>query len=435
MKTRLLNNLGLKVAALILAFLAWLAVININDPVMTKTITGIPVSMTNTAYVESIGKACLMEDGSSTVSVVITGHRSIVEPLTRENVHAEADLTQIVDMEADPVMVPVQVSASGVASENITATPGNIPIVLEEMSSADFMVTPTTGDTRPYTTNYEVGQMTATPDTITITGPETLISIIDRVMAPVDVSLMNADGTVRSSVQIYDKNGQLFTDTQMESIRFSEETGSVMVSIDLYEVVSGITLRALTSGSPAQGYRVGDITITPAEITISGRDEALQKLEDQGNTITIPSEYLDVTGRTSDLEERIDLTSVLPDGIRLSEGSAETALVVVEILALDSRTIEIPTNAIDQKNLSDGLAVVFQRNTFRVRLQGSGDAFNALNADDIEASIDFSGLSAGSQQEIEVSIETPGVDAQAETTTVILDIVSIENTTTPETSD
>ena len=45
---------------------------------------------------------------------------------------------------------------------------------------------------------------------ITITGPASLIGIIDRVMASVDVSTLVSDTSVETNLEIYDKNGELF---------------------------------------------------------------------------------------------------------------------------------------------------------------------------------------------------------------------------------
>ncbi len=435
MKDKILNNFGLKIASLVLAFVVWLIVVNVNDPMITRTITGVPVALTNTAYVESLGMSCRVESGANTVSVTVSGHRSIVEPLTREMVHAEGDLTQIVSLDADPVMVPVSIQIGGVDSTNISAVPGNIEVVLEEMQSADFMVTPTAGDTRPYNTSYQVGSMTSYPDRITITGPASLIGIIDRVMASVDVSTLVSDTSVETNLEIYDKNGQAFTDVQMDSLRFSEEDGVVAVQVDLWTVVSGIGVRAETSGTPAEGFRIGDVTITPAEISVVGSESALRRLEKNGGTITIPAEMLDVTGLDADQDERISLTEVLPDGIRLAEGVAETAVVSIEIMALDSRTIEIPTGSIAQQGLAEGLALVFQREKIRVRLQGSGEAFSAIEAGDVAASIDLSGVSAGTQIEVPVTVTVDAENVVVEPVTAIVDIVEIENNTEETSSD
>ncbi|MBQ1317399.1 MAG: hypothetical protein IIY46_07945, partial [Lachnospiraceae bacterium] len=173
MKNKLLNNLGLKIAALILAFIVWFIVVNINDPNITKTVTGVPVTLTNTAYLESQSLSSQLGP-TGTVSVTIRGRRSIVEPMTKDDITAVADLTQIVNIDATPIMVPVSVTAGGVARTDLTVTPGNIAITVENMLSQEYIVKATTGDTRPTVKIFEVGELTADPESITISGPESL---------------------------------------------------------------------------------------------------------------------------------------------------------------------------------------------------------------------------------------------------------------------
>ena len=42
---KLKNNFSLKLLAFLFAFMLWLIVVNIDDPVMTKTFTNIPVTV------------------------------------------------------------------------------------------------------------------------------------------------------------------------------------------------------------------------------------------------------------------------------------------------------------------------------------------------------------------------------------------------------
>ncbi len=409
MKNRLFNNLGLKIAALVLAFLVWMSVVNVNDPVITRTITGIPVTTTNTSYLESLGLSSRLAGGNGTVSVTVSGNRSVVERITKENIKAEADLTQILSMDADPIMVPVSVSITGISGTSgtqVSSSPHNIEITVEEMEDADFIVTPTTGETRLPVTTKMVGSMTADPESITITGPGSVIGIIDRVTAPVNVSRLFADSVIDTDLQIYDKNGALFTESQMDSLKFSVTDG-VSVAIDLWDVVSDISLKANVSGVPGTGFRVSEIYTTPSLFSVGGTEAALAQLRENGNTIEIPEEMLDVDGAVSDQEFRIDLTQILPSGIRLADNTSATAIINIEILPLDSRSFDLATVNIEQKNLAEGYAAIFQGSKLRIRVQGYGERLADLEDKDIKAEIDLSGLNAGTHKDLPVGVILP----------------------------
>ena len=49
------NNWTLKLASVAIAFLIWLVIGNINDPVIQKVYSSIPVTITNGSYIESRG--------------------------------------------------------------------------------------------------------------------------------------------------------------------------------------------------------------------------------------------------------------------------------------------------------------------------------------------------------------------------------------------
>ncbi len=407
MRTKLFNNIGLKIVSLILGFFVWLSVVNTNDPIITKTITNIPVTVTNSSYVESLGMSCKLKDGSDAVSVVITGHRSVVEPLTRDDIKAVADLTQIVSMESDPIMVPVLVSSSKLTRESLSVTPGNIEIALEEMQNAEFVIAATTGETKPNNKRYQVGELTVSPESVTITGPSSLIQIIDRVTAPVDATQLVADTVVSSKLVIYDRNGAQFTDSQMESLKFSKTEGVVSVGVDIWRVASGITLDPSIGGTPEKGYRVGEVTVTPQVISVAGTDEALTALSENGNSLSIPADLIDVEGAKDDLSFRIDLTQILPKEIILADNVSAVALVSVEILPLDSRTFEIPVTQIEQKNLSENLSVIFRIDKVRVRVQGEAEKLAGLKESDVKLSLNFQDMAEGTYEDYTVAADLP----------------------------
>lgn len=55
------------------------------------------------------------------------------------------------------------------------------------------------------------------------------------------------------------------------------------------------------------------ITTTPETISIAGSEEALKKLEDNGNTLEIPGELINVDGINSDLEANVKLSALLTE--------------------------------------------------------------------------------------------------------------------------
>ncbi|MGX8703321.1 MAG: hypothetical protein ACSW8H_02585, partial [bacterium] len=90
MKGWFFSHPGLKIASILLAICIWLIIVNVNDPILTKTIRDVPVTVENQSYIESLGKSYRIAQGYSTIAVTVQSNRSVVESLTSSNVNAIA---------------------------------------------------------------------------------------------------------------------------------------------------------------------------------------------------------------------------------------------------------------------------------------------------------------------------------------------------------
>lgn len=401
-KKKLTNNLLLKILSLAIALAIWLLVANINDPVVV-TSYDVPVTIQNSAYLESGGKTYQVLEQQQMVTVILRGNSSVVENRTGD-IQAVADLTQIVDMDTTPVMVPVTATCDRVAAEDISVVPAAIGIEIEDMVSKDFTITVTAGDTTP-SADYEVGTMEANPEKVTITGPESLIDKIDRVMAEVDTTPMNEDTTITSRLIIYDKNQDTLDETEMNYLKFDIGQPVVDIHVDLWRVRGDIQLAVNYSGSPAPGYQVGDVTITPSTISVAGTDEALAQLAVEGNTIEIPADAVVLEGQDSDVETRLTLSEYMPDDLVVAN-NVETAIANVSIIPEGSQEFRVATRDITIENLDDKLRLVFDTDSVTVRVRETGGQINDLTADEISLSADMKDRGAG-DYEIQLEADLP----------------------------
>lgn len=171
---------------------------------------------------------------------------------------------------------------------------------------------------------------------------------------------------------------------------------------------SGVSLRVETSGEPAPGYTVGNIAVTPSTLSVVGSRAVLDSLEQNGNVITIPADsgLVDVTDRSSDVSVKIDIREILPDGLSLASQISNTAVVSVQILPANSRSITVDTKNIDIDGLLDGYSCVFESSSLVVKIQGSPEILDGLTASSLHARVELSGILTG-RQKIPVIVDLP----------------------------
>ena len=409
-KKKITDNLSLKIMSVAVAVVVWLIVVNIDNPVGTNYYTITNVELINKEYVESsdtIGKMCMPEENQDTVRVAITADKKTRDKIRVSDISAVADLQQAVSLGTNPVMVPITVtcSVSGIGPGDIKVTPQNLSVNLDEKETQEFVVNVTRGDTKPGK-DYEVGSLTANPEKVRITGPKSLVNKIDKVNAAIELNGKTQDFTQEVTLSIIDKNQEALSDSEMNSLRI-ENNAQVIVTAKLWKIRQGVKISAGYVGTPAEGYQAGMIKTVPDTISVAGSTEGLETLAANDNVITIPSESIDISGESSDVEKKISLKDLLPDNVKLTSDSSEDVWVTVSILPEGSREFSFPTKEIEVKNKPDDLQVTFETAQIAIRIKSDSKDLDDLDVTkDIKASIDLEDKEEGNY-EVPVTVSLP----------------------------
>lgn len=407
MKKHLTNNLALKLISVLIAIGIWVLVSGSTDPIMTRSFKNVAVTVQNGAYIEdTFGKIARLENESQTITVIVTGRKSVLDSLT--DIQAVADLTQIEDMnlEADPVMVPVSVTVPGIEPENVTAVPQNIEVKIEERKTKDFQIA-VTQEGKP-DSNYAVGKITMEPNIASVSGPESIINKIGSIRAVVNVDGLSEDETRQVDLKVYDNNQEEFQETDLQYLYFnSGDSLKATAKITLWEKRSGVTLDVEYDGGAAEGFQVTEITTTPDELTVAGTDEALKTLQENGNVITIPAEAIQIERPRVDFEVSVDITKYLPEDIVwIYDDENKEVIVKGTVLPVDSKEIDLPVTQIQRQNTADGLYVTFTQDVISLRIRENGSDLEEFDVNQVTASIDLSGKQEG-EYTVPVNVTLP----------------------------
>lgn len=414
MKHKFTRNIGLKFLSLIVAFLIWVLVANVDDPTQTVLFKNIKITMVNTESVTALDKVFdVVEDDvyGDTVIIKVTERSSVLRTLKTSDFKVIADMEAINEVGAIPLRV--ECSNPAVTLDEMEVIPSVMKVTLEQKKQSDFVVTVTT--TGSVANGYEVGTKEVVQGkTVQIAGPESLLNKIGKVVADVNVRGLNKSVRKTVELQIYDKNEEALSDSQMARLQIKDSSGvllsnnEVMVDITLWEVMSDIPVEIHTTGTPADGYRVAGISTMPVTVNLVGTKEALARLNGK---ITVQNS-VSVEGATENISEEIDLTETLSEleGIRLVADTDPTISVTVQIEKSGDQTLALPLSGLEVQNRPDTdkiSLVISPADEIQVTVHAEKTGAAPLNISDIKASVDLKECAQEGVYEIPVEIQLP----------------------------
>lgn len=419
MKKSLTNNIGLKLLAFLFAFMLWLLVVNIDDPVDTKTFDSIPVTIEHAEVVTQDQRSYQVLDGTDTVGVTVSATRSVLEKISAENIVATADMRELY-LESQ---IPIEITIPGYEFESATANPRNVQVKIEQNKSDTFPITvTTTGTVRD---GYVLGNVQADPERVTVNGPESVIDRISKVVAQVNVSGLSEDSSIDAVLTYYDSDNN---EISAEQLANNLGTTGVKVNVTLYHTAR-IPVTVDTSGvTAADGYSISEVTWTPEEIQLAGEEEVLDALE----SIRIPADAVDITSISQRTEQTVDITPYLPEGTRLVDENGNNILVTARVAREGTKSFDIPVGSITVDNLSDSLTVsgYGSGDDLEVHIGGPQEQLNSLRLSDLAVSIDLKDCTKAGDYEVPVTITLPSDAADCTVETSVTVTVTLQERTT-----
>lgn len=379
MKEKLLKNWGLKIMAVLISFLIWFLVANIEDYSVTKTITGIPVAILNEEAITSQDMVYEIVQGR-TVDIKVEGRRSVVEKLTLEDFVASADLSQL--SITNSVQITVDAASNVIRREiNISVVDSMMKVAIEERGEQKLPISVVTvGETQD---GYAVVSAAATPNMVTVTGAASKVKDIKTVRVEVDVEGLNTSISTRGELILLDADGE-----RIESDKITRNMSSVSVKVTIQKTKE-VPVQIIPSGEVAEGYSIaGEIEYQPTTVLIAGNEEDLRGIRE------ISIEDIDVTGLSSNFETTVDINDYLPEGIVIADKTQEIA-VKINIERLVERTLTVKAGDIEFTGTDHGFQyeITSEEREFELTVIGLKRDLDALTVQDVKPTVDVSNYS------------------------------------------
>lgn len=403
------NNFGLKILAVLFSVALWLVVVNIDDPKTTRTFTT-TVSIENGNYLTGIGKYYEIVNNSSTVTFKASGKRSYLERMSNSDFKAVADMESIENMSRVPIDITPQRYTSNVS---VTNKAYYLELEVEELRSESFVIAVETvgevGDQKA------LGSVSISPNILRVSGPSSVVEMVDKVIARVDVNNMTSDMIDSVIPLLYDAKGN-----EMNTSELSFNMQSVTASVQILDTKE-VTINFQTSGTPPDGYEYIGTEYSPQTVRVKGQVAVLNTM----NSITVPKEVLDLTDATEDIEKTVDVSSYLPEGVTLVEPGQAKIDVRVKLEKHETRKFKVPTANITVTNLSQEYSVKFLEESVEIELEGLSTDLDDLDSETLTGSIDASGMTDG-EHKLNLELNLDGRFALVKSATVTVDIIDAD---------
>lgn len=377
MKDKLKNNLGLKIIAAVFAILLWWIVVNIDDPIDTKQYS-VDVSVTNPEVVTNAGKSYQILDDTNSITVSVRARRKVLGEIKSRYIVATADLREMQDSS-----VPIRVKIVGFEGsyESATAYPQNIQVSVENTQKKTFPITTVASGTPR--DGYVVGSMTASPQTVDISGPESAVSKISKVVAKVDVSELSTDTSIETELIYYDA-----ADNRIDKSLLSSncDKNGVTVSVDIWHTKKVNVQFDTSQIKPAEGYVFTGIEVEPQTIRVAGTTEQLNALAQ----LDIKAEELNKTDVSANEEVIIDITKHLPEGIIMADSDESSVVVRILVEKVGTKSILLPVGSIQIENASSKFNLEKgPEQEVELQFSGTKEALESLTSENITAKVDL----------------------------------------------
>ena len=386
-KSILLENWGAKLLALLIAVALWAGLIT-QDPTLTreKLFSGVNVSINGADTLKRNGYIVL-EDVSAVlndVSLRVEVPQAQYASAQASNYSVRIDLSRIKQAGRQEVKIlSTNSSAYGTVEEII---PSAVTLTVDEyVTRYRIPVTVAVEGTPPE--EFYATEPSTDPPMIAVSGPKTLVERIVSAQVTADQTTLPAkEGTVRRALSytLVDENGEAIQSSMLQVTSESVLLDSVIVEQTIYaKRMVEMSQLGLVTGTPADGYEIKGVYISPALVTIAGREAAIRDM----NIL-----YADNTVNVNGLKESVSKSIRVRQPSTIKYASTDSVTVAVEIGPV------ITTHAfearVDLQGLSPALREVGGIRTATVRITGAKPWLNSLSVNDIALTCDLSSIAA-----------------------------------------
>lgn len=394
LEKKLLHNFREKVLAVVCQCLIWITVLNFINPNTTRRFQDIPVKPVNTDVLNQQEQTYDIVQGNTT-QIIVKGRRSIVDSLDLSDITAKADFTNINAAYAVPIDIEISEQYSDnveISYQSTKSMKVELDIIAETLVDVQYHIV---GE---QASGSYVSAVTQDVSQLRISGPNKLISTIDKVELEVNVDGVNKQFDTTAVPKIYDRNGALI-DNQRLTLSENDievhvevlKTKQVPVKVSVVNQNEDIRIIS-TSYDSSKG------------VQLAGQSESLEDITELSIEVDVSEDLKQL--QQSKLVKVIDLNEYLSNGVQVA--GDQKMNISVDIERKTEKYFSLQANQIQLQNLRDGYnAQIDQSKTYDITVIGFENDLKDLTVQQIAPYVDLQGLRQGDYElQIEINPST-----------------------------
>lgn len=381
MKERLINNLGLKILSIFLAFVIWFGVVNISNPEVNRS-KEVTLEIVNGRVLTQARKAYEIS-GKETVTVTYDVRTRDAYKVRPSDFRAYVDLSQMYSVTGS-VPVQVEVLNNKDILANVSAKPGVVHVDTEDLQTKSFDLSiHVTGKAAD---GYASDGVFLSPAYVTLEGPVSKVGQISSAGVEISIEGLTEDQVGVVSPVFYDANGN----SLKISDRVRVNTPEIEYRLSINKVKE-LPLDFEVGGTVAPGYQYVGAECSRRTVSVIGLKSSLAGI----SRITIPASQLSVEGATQDQVVTLDLNQFLPEGIRIAESESPSIEVRLVVERLETKVLAVTDRDVAMEGARDEYVYTIRPRRGEVTVQGLKEDLDTLESSDLQITVDIGGMEPG----------------------------------------
>lgn len=381
------GKLIVKGVCLILSFVLWLYVSNVENPTRTLELKNVEVEILNEDVLSS-SNLCILNDMNFSVDLKLEGKANDIYSIKKSDFNLKVDLSNYALKEGEN-NIPVEVI--GFPDDIIIKNKSELTISLNLEEEAKKTVNVKSNVKTTFKDGASSKSITVSPTSVMVKGPESLVEKVESVVMEGEISDISKDISKTFRLIPIDSKGK-----EISGVDLSDKIGKVIVSVGNSKQVK---VNAVYKGNLPENLILNGITLSSAYVNIVGERSVINSISQ------INTEYINLANIKE--SQNLNVKLELPEGAFLLDGS-NTVTAYVEVSKKEDNIKQMITKKIDgiKVNLTDKVntALTYEVNNISVEVSGNSKEVNEITSANIEATTSVSRITEAGEQEVALNV-------------------------------